>query len=93
LLPAVPTIAESGVPGFDFNTWMAILAPLNTPKEIIVRLNAEIIKALSVPDVIERLVAIGFEIDGSSPEKLATVTKARLEQMQKIIKDAGIIIQ
>jgi tripartite-type tricarboxylate transporter receptor subunit TctC len=93
LLPAVPTIAESGVPGFDFNTWMAILAPLNTPKEIIVRLNAEIIKALSVPDVNERLVAIGFEIDGSSPEKLATVTKARLEQMQKIIKDAGIIIQ
>jgi tripartite-type tricarboxylate transporter receptor subunit TctC len=93
LLPAVPTIAESGVPGFDFNTWMAILAPLNTPKEIIARLNAEIIKALSVPDVIERLVAIGFEIDGSSPEKLATVTKARLEQMQKIIRDAGIIIQ
>ncbi len=93
LLPAVPTIAESGVPGFDFNTWMAILAPLNTPKEIIVRLNAEIIKTLSVPDVNERLVAIGFEIDGSSPEKLATVTKARLEQMQKIIRDAGIIIQ
>jgi len=93
LLPAVPTIAESGVPGFDFNTWMAILAPLNTPKEIIARLNAEIIKALSVPDVNERLVAIGFEIDGSSPEKLATVTKARLEQMQKIIRDAGIIIQ
>jgi tripartite-type tricarboxylate transporter receptor subunit TctC len=93
LLPAVPTIAESGVPGFDFNTWMAILAPLNTPKEIIVRLNAEIIKALSVPDVNERLVAIGFEIDGSSPEKLATVTKARLEQMRKIIRDAGIIIQ
>ena len=93
LLPAVPTIAESGVPGFDFNTWMAILAPLNTPKEIIARLNAEIIKALSVPDVNERLVAIGFEIDGSSPEKLATVTKARLEQMRKIIRDAGIIIQ
>ena len=93
LLPAVPTIAESGVPGFDFNTWMAILAPLNTPKEIIIRLNAEIIRALGVAEVKERLVAIGFEIDGSSPEKLAAVTKARLEQMQKIIKDAGITIQ
>jgi tripartite-type tricarboxylate transporter receptor subunit TctC len=93
LLPAVPTIAESGVPGFDFNTWMAILAPLNTPKEIISRLNAEIIKALGVPDVKERLVSIGFEIDGSSPEKLAAITKARLEQMQKIIKGAGIKIQ
>jgi len=93
LLPAVPTIAESGVPGFDFTTWMAILAPLNTSKEIIARLNAEIAKALGVPDVKERLVAIGFELEGSSPEKLATVIKARLEQMQKIIKDAGITIQ
>jgi tripartite-type tricarboxylate transporter receptor subunit TctC len=93
LLPAVPTIAESGVPGYDFNTWMAILAPLNTPKEIIARLNAEIIKALAVPEVKERLIAIGFELDGSSPENLATVTKARLEQMQKIIKGAGIVIQ
>ena len=93
LLPNVPTIAESGVPGFDFNTWMSIFAPLNTPKEVIARLNAEILKALSLPDVKERLVSIGFEIDGSPPEKLAAVTKARLEQMQKIIKDAGIVIQ
>ena len=93
LLPAVPTIAESGVPGYDFNTWMAILAPTNTPKEIIARVNSEIIKALAVPDVKERLVAIGFEIDGSTPETLAAITKARLEQMQKIIKGAGITIQ
>jgi len=72
---------------------MSIFAPLNTPKEIIARLNSEITRALALPDVKERLVSIGFEIDGSSPEKLATVTKARLEQMQKIIKDAGITIQ
>ena len=49
--------------------------------------------ALCAPDVKERLVSIGFEIDGSSPEKLAAVTKARLEQMQRIIKEAGITIQ
>jgi tripartite-type tricarboxylate transporter receptor subunit TctC len=72
---------------------MSILAPLNTPKEIIGRLNAEITRALGLPDVKERLVSIGFEIDGSAPEKLAAVTKARLEQMQKIIKDAGITLQ
>jgi len=93
LLPNVPTIAESGVPGFDFTTWMAILAPLNTPKEIIARLNSEITRALAAPEVKERLVSIGFEIDGSPPEKLAAVTKARLEQMQKVIKDAGITLQ
>lgn len=93
LLPNVPTIAESGVPGFDFTTWMAILAPLNTPKEIVGRIHAEILKALAQPEAKERLVSIGFEIEGSTPEKLAEVTKARLEQMQKIIKGAGITLQ
>jgi tripartite-type tricarboxylate transporter receptor subunit TctC len=93
LLPKVPTVAESGVPGFDFNTWMSIYAPLNTPKETVSRLNAEILKALALQDVKDRLVSIGFEIDGSTPDKLAAVTKARLDQMQKIIKDAGIVIQ
>ena len=93
LLPNVPTIAESGVPGFDFTTWMAILAPLNTPKEIVSRIHAEILKALAQPDAKERLISIGFEIEGSTPEKLAEVTKARLEQMQKIIKGAGITVQ
>lgn len=93
LLPNVPTVAESGVPGFEFTTWMSIFAPLNTPKEITSRLNAEIIKALALPDVRERLVSIGFEIEGSTPDRLAAVTKARLEQMQKVIKDAGITIQ
>jgi tripartite-type tricarboxylate transporter receptor subunit TctC len=92
LFPAVPTVAESGVPGYEFQTWMAIFAPLNTPKEIISRLNAEILKAVRAPDVREKLVSIGFEIEGSSPDKLAAVTKARYEQMQKIIKDAGIRI-
>ncbi|MGZ5233353.1 MAG: Bug family tripartite tricarboxylate transporter substrate binding protein [Burkholderiales bacterium] len=92
LFPAVPTVAESGVPGYEFQTWMAIFAPLNTSKEIISRLNAEILKALSAPDVREKLVSIGFELEGSSPEKLAAVTKARFEQMQKIIKDAAISI-
>jgi len=93
LLPSVPTVAESGVPGFEFTTWMSIYVPLNTPKEIIARLNAEVLKAVAVPDIRERLVAIGFEIEGSTPEKLAAVTKARYEQMQKIIREAGITIQ
>ena len=92
LLPAVPTVAESGVPGYDFNTWMSIFAPLNTSKESVSRLNTEIVKALAAPEVREKLVGIGFEIEGSSPDKLAAVTKARFEQMQKIIKDAGIRI-
>lgn len=81
--------AESGVPGFDFNTWMSIFAPLNTPKEVIAPLNSEILKALALPDVKERLVSIGLEIDDSPPEKLATVTKARSSRCRRSSRTRG----
>ena len=93
LLPNVPTVAESGLPGYEFVTWMGMFAPLNTPKEIIARVNAELARALAAPDLRERLVAQGVEIQTSTPEQLAALTKARLAQMAKIIKDAGIHIE
>jgi tripartite-type tricarboxylate transporter receptor subunit TctC len=93
LLPAVPTVAEAGVPGYEFVTWLGVFAPLNTPKEIIARVNAEVAKALGAPDVREKLAAQGIEIQTSTPEQLGALTKARLEQMAKIIKDAGITIE
>jgi tripartite-type tricarboxylate transporter receptor subunit TctC len=93
LLPAVPTVSESGLPGYEFVTWLAIFAPLNTPKEIISRVNAEVAKALGAPDVRERLAAQGLDIQTSTPEQLTALTKARLEQMARIIKDAGITIE
>lgn len=93
LFPQVPTVAESGVPGYDFSTWMALFAPLNTPKEIVARLNSEVLRALKATDVRDKLVAIGFEIDGSTPEQLAAVTRARYDQMGKLIRAAGITIE
>jgi tripartite-type tricarboxylate transporter receptor subunit TctC len=93
LLPSVPTVAEAGVPGYEFTTWAAYFAPLNTPKEIIARLNAETAKALSSPEVHDRLASQGLEIAPSTPDQLAEITKSRLEQMAKIIKDAGIHIE
>lgn len=93
LLPNVPTVAESGLPGYEFVTWMGMFAPLNTPKEIITRVNAELARALAAPDLQERLAAQGVEIKTSTPEQLAALTKARLEQMARIIKDAGIHIE
>jgi tripartite-type tricarboxylate transporter receptor subunit TctC len=93
LLPAVPTVSESGLPGYEFVTWLAMFAPLNTPKEIIARVNAEIAKALAAPDVRERLAPQGVDIKTSTPEELAALTKARLAQMGKIIKEAGIVIE
>jgi tripartite-type tricarboxylate transporter receptor subunit TctC len=93
LLPAVPTVAEAGVPGFKFVTWFGLFVPLNTPKEVIARLHTELSKALAAPDVREKLVAQGIDIETSTPEQLTALTKARLEQMARIIKDAGVVIE
>lgn len=93
LLPDVPTVAESGLPGYEFVTWMGLFAPVNTPKEIIARLNAELVRALDAPELRERLVAQGVEVKSSTPEQLGELTKSRLAQMAKIIKDAGIHIE
>jgi tripartite-type tricarboxylate transporter receptor subunit TctC len=93
LLPAVPTVAEAGVPGYEFVTWLGIFAPLHTPKDIIARVNAEVARALAAPDVREKLAAQGIDIQTSTPEQLGALTKARLEQMAKIIKEAGIKIE
>ena len=93
LLPAVPTVTESGLPGYEFVTWMGMFAPLHTPKDIIARLNAEIARALAAPDLRERLAPQGVEVKTSTPEELAALTKTRLARMARIIKDAGIVIE
>jgi len=93
LLPTVPTVAETGLPGYEFVTWMGMFAPLNTPKDIIARVNAEVARALAAPDLRERLNAQAVEVKTSTPEELAVLTKNRLAQMAKLIKDAGIIAE
>ena len=88
--PEAPTIAESGLPGFEFNSFFAITAPAGTPKDIIARLNAEVVKATSAPDVREKLIAQGFIIKASSPEELAKQTREQLERYAALFKQAGI---
>jgi tripartite-type tricarboxylate transporter receptor subunit TctC len=88
--PDVPTISESGLPGFEFNSWFAVVAPAGTPKAAITRFNAEIRKALADPAVREKLAAQGFTILGTSPEELGTRTRAQLARYQKLMKEAGI---
>ena len=90
LLPEVPTVAESGLPGYEFVTWLGVYAPLHTPAPIIARMNAEIGKALAAPDLKEKLIAQAVDVRPSTPEQLGALTKARFEQMGKIIKEAGI---
>jgi tripartite-type tricarboxylate transporter receptor subunit TctC len=88
--PDVPTIDESGLPGFLFNSWFAMLAPAGTPKEIVARLNAEVVKALADTDVRRKLEELGFAVRGSSPEELGTMTRDQLAKYGRLIKEMGI---
>ena len=88
--PEVPTIAESGLAGFAFNSWFAVLAPAGTPAEIVARLNAEVVKALADPGVREQLIAQGLSPRGSSAEELGSATKSQLAKYAALIAKAGI---
>ena len=89
----VPTVSESGLTGFEFNSWATIMAPAGTPKEIVARLNAEIVNALAAPDVREKLIAQGLTPRGSSPEELRQATREQLARYATLMKQAGIKIE
>jgi tripartite-type tricarboxylate transporter receptor subunit TctC len=91
--PDVPTVSESGLPGFEFNSWFTVMAPAGTPKEIIARLNAEILKALANPGVREKLLAQGLTVRGSSPEELGAATREQLAKYARLMKQAGVTIE
>jgi tripartite-type tricarboxylate transporter receptor subunit TctC len=88
--PDVPTISESGLPGFVFNSWFAMLAPAGTPKAIVTRLNAEVLKALADADVRHKLEDLGFAVRGSSPEELGAMTRDQLAKYARVMKEMGI---
>jgi len=88
--PEVPTVSESGLPGFEFNSWFAVMAPAGTPADIVARLNAEIVKALADPAVRDQLVAQGLTPRGSSADELGSATKAQLAKYAALIRKAGI---
>jgi tripartite-type tricarboxylate transporter receptor subunit TctC len=92
-LPAVPTIAESGIPGFDSTSWQGLFAPAGTSREIVERLQREIAKALNAPDVRERLTGLGGDIVASTPGEFETKFKADLAMFARIIREAKIPLQ
>ena len=92
-LPDVPTMQEAGVPGYNASVWLGLLAPAGTPKEVVMKLNAEIAKVLSAADTKKELYAAGVEADISSPEALNTLMVQELDRWGKVIKDAGITMQ
>jgi tripartite-type tricarboxylate transporter receptor subunit TctC len=84
-LPGIPTIAESGLPGYDVTPWFAVFVPANTPKSIIAKLNRSLITSMGAPEIKEKFEAIGAEPIGSSPEELATYLNKEIERWGRVI--------
>lgn len=89
-LPDAPTIAESGFPGFEASVWHAFIAPRGTPPAVVETLSAEVRKALALPDVKQRLAALGAEVSPTGPEPLAALVRAERERYGRLIRDAKI---
>ena len=90
LAPDVPTVAEAGVPGYELAVWFGVLAPAGTPKDIINRLNAEIVKALNSADIKDRFAKQGVEVKTSTPEQFSEFLKSEVARWAKVVQEAGI---
>ena len=92
-LPNVPTIAEAGVPGYEYTTWYGIFAPAKTPRPLIARLNTEIVKAMETPEIKDRFTALGGDPDPGTPEELRAYMANESAKWAKIIKAANIRVE
>lgn len=88
-LPELPTLAESGAPGYDVRSWYGVLAPAKTPRAIIETINAALIRAITAPEVAEKLIAIGAPPVGGTPEDLAAHIKRELSKWAVVVKESG----
>lgn len=88
-IPDLPTIAESGLPGYEVDAWYGAYFPAETPREIVSKLNKEIVKILHMADVKAHFASQGAEIVGNAPEEFAAFTKAEIDKWAKVVKDSG----
>ncbi|GCL63073.1 Bug family tripartite tricarboxylate transporter substrate binding protein [Pseudaquabacterium pictum] len=92
-LPDVPTLDEAGLKGFNIGTWFGVLAPVATPKDVLARLNTEMVKVIQSPEFRKRMDEIGAEPIGNSAEQMAQQIKAETEKFAKLVKDAKVVIE
>ena len=90
LLPEVPTAAEAGVPGYNAQSWFGLVAPAGTPRPVIARLHGEVVKVLANPEVRTRILGIGMEPVGDTPEQFAAHIRSEIERWGRVVKAAGI---
>ena len=87
--PDIPTIAESGLPGFEASSWFALMAPAGLPKEVLARINAETARVMNLPDVREKLTQLGLDVAPGSPEALASHIQTETVKWAKVVKESG----
>ena len=92
-LPDLPTLEEAGLKGFDIGTWFGVLAPAATPRDIVARLNAEMVKVIQAPEFRKRMDEIGAEPTGGSSEQLAAQIRSETGRFAKLVKDANVQIE
>ena len=92
-VPDVPTVAESGYPGFEATNWYGLLAPKGTPARIVQRLHAATVKALGQPELRGKLADLGLEIIGNSPEEFAAAIRSEIPKWSKLIRESGIRVE
>jgi len=88
--PTVPTISESGVPGYEFISWNGVHVPAATPGAVSGKLNAELLRIITLPDVKERMLGLGMDVAGGTPEEFGALVKSDIAKWAKVIRDAGI---
>lgn len=93
LLPSVPTVAESGLPGFDYNLWVGLFAPAGTPADVVDKINRDVQRVLAMPDVKERMAALGAEPMPMSPAEFDRFMHAEMDDAAKVVKAAAIKVQ
>jgi tripartite-type tricarboxylate transporter receptor subunit TctC len=92
-LPDVPTVAESGVAGFEVTVWYGLCTPAGVPKPIVAKLNAAVVKTLNFPEVKERLAQNSIKAESSTPEQFAAHIKSETAKWAKVVKDAGVTVE
>ena len=91
--PELPTIAEAGVPGYEFTTWYGVLVPTGTSKDIITRLNGEFVKLMQLPDIRQRIAASGFEPETSTPAEFDKYIRSEVAKWGKVVKAANLKVE
>lgn len=91
-MPDVPTLSEAGLSGYEASTWIGVLAPRATPREVVEKLHAEIVKTLAMAEVKQKFTGQGFDIIGNTPEQFTQQLRADLKKWARVVRDSGVTV-